>query len=73
MGCDGIWERYVDNSAGLIDIVKGDIKSNKDQKRLVEDMLDLLLAKDTREGIGCDNMSTILIKFNWSSSTIPIS
>ena len=29
MGCDGIWERYVDNSQGLIDIVKSDFKSNK--------------------------------------------
>ncbi len=22
LGCDGIWERYVDNSQGLVDVVK---------------------------------------------------
>lgn len=27
----------------------------------MEDLLDLLLAKDTREGIGCDNMTAILV------------
>jgi len=63
MGCDGIWERYVDNSQGLIDIVERHRKENKDQKRLVEELLDELLAKDTKEGIGCDNMTSILIYF----------
>ena len=63
MGCDGIWQRYVENSQGLIDIVKADLKTNKEYKKLMEDMLDLLLAKDTKEGIGCDNMSAILIRF----------
>ncbi len=32
MGCDGIWERYVDNSQGLIDVVKDYMKSTKDGK-----------------------------------------
>ena len=62
MGCDGIWERYVDNSQGLIDIVARKIKE-KNSKKLTEDLLDQLLAKDTREGIGCDNMTAILIYF----------
>lgn len=63
MGCDGIWERYVQNSQGLIDIVDRYRKDNKDQKKLVEDLLDELLAKDTKEGIGCDNMTGIVIYF----------
>ena len=29
MGCDGIWERYVDNSQGLIDILKSQLKIKK--------------------------------------------
>lgn len=29
--------------------------------KIVADILDMLLAKDTREGIGCDNMTAILI------------
>ena len=63
MGCDGIWERYVDNTQGLIDLVKPEVKSKKPQTKIVEDLLNQLLAKDTREGIGCDNMTAILIYF----------
>ena len=29
MGCDGIWERYVDNSQGLIDMLKPQLKNIK--------------------------------------------
>lgn len=61
LGCDGIWERYVDNSQGLVDVVKQSIKTTKDMKKIIENLLDFLLAKDTREGIGCDNMTAILI------------
>lgn len=61
MGCDGIWERYVEDSQGLIDIVKKELNNKKDTTKLMEDLLDLLLAKDTREGLGCDNMTAILI------------
>lgn len=62
VGCDGIWEKYVENSQGLIDVVKKDLKDpKKSQKKVVEDMLDFLLAPDTNSGIGCDNMTAILI------------
>jgi protein phosphatase 1G len=33
IGCDGIWERYVDNSQGLIDLVKKYIKDGNDNKQ----------------------------------------
>lgn len=62
VGCDGIWERYVDNSQGLIDIIKGHIGSAKPNKKIMEELLDELIAKDTMSGIGCDNMTAILIK-----------
>ena len=61
MGCDGIWERFVDNSQGLLDLIKSQLKINKDLKKIIEDLLDMLLAKDTHSGIGCDNMTAILI------------
>ena len=61
MGCDGIWERYVDNSQGLIDVLKNQFKVTKDYSKIITDLLDQLLAQDTREGIGCDNMTAILI------------
>jgi serine/threonine protein phosphatase PrpC len=61
MGCDGIWERFVDNSQGLLDIVKSQLKINKEHTKIMEDILTMLLAKDTRDGIGCDNMTAIFI------------
>lgn len=62
IGCDGIWQKYVENSQGLIDLVKGSLKPANTLKSIVEDLLDHLLAKDTSTGLGCDNMSVILIK-----------
>ena len=64
LGCDGIWEKYVDNSQGLIDIVKGNLEKKKTHTILMEEMLDNLIAKDTNEGLGCDNMTAILVAFN---------
>lgn len=29
IGCDGIWQKYVDNSQGLIDIIKQKISKGK--------------------------------------------
>jgi protein phosphatase PTC2/3 len=65
MGCDGVWDRYVSNSQGLIDIVSQEIKGGKDSKTIVEDVLNGLLPKSpSKSGIGCDNMSIILIRIN---------
>ena len=50
----------MDNTQGMIDLIRKDI-GKKESKKLMEDLLDYLLAKDTREGLGCDNMSAILI------------
>lgn len=37
-----------------------------DNKKILERLLDELLAKDTVEGLGCDNMTSILIRFKWN-------
>lgn len=64
LGCDGIWERYVDDSQGMINILNQQIsKYPKDSRKIMEDLLDNLLAKETSQGIGCDNMTGILVKF----------
>ena len=63
MGCDGIWERYVDDSSGMLQILSNELKVSKDHRKIVESLLDGLLARDTREGLGCDNMTAILIVF----------
>ena len=40
MGCDGIWERYVKNSQGLLDVVKSQLAILRDPKTVVENLLD---------------------------------
>ena len=50
----------MDNSQGLIDLIKSYGRS-KPSRRVMEDLLDELLAKDTTSGLGCDNMTAILI------------
>ena len=39
-------------------------KLGKTPAVVIEEMLDRWLAKDTTDGIGCDNMSIILVEFN---------
>jgi len=39
------------------------LDENRTLETIVEELLDLLCAKDTQNGVGCDNMTTILIKF----------
>lgn len=62
IGCDGIWQRFVDNSQGLINIIKAHIGNAKPNRKIMEELLDELVAKDTMSGIGCDNMTAILVK-----------
>ena len=64
VGCDGIWEKFVDNSQGLIDMVSSRLKEEKESLKVVEGLLDSLLASNTNSGIGCDNMTAILIRIN---------
>lgn len=47
MGCDGIWERYVQDTAGLVDKIRPDIMNGKQLSKIMEEMLDSLLAKET--------------------------
>ncbi len=61
-GCDGVWERYVDNSSGLIEVLREEVRSKKALRPIMEGLLDKLLAEDTSAGLGCDNMTGILIK-----------
>ena len=62
MGCDGIWQKYVDDNQGMVDLVRQDI-NKKDGQKLVGDLLDKLVAVDTMSGLGCDNMTAVLITF----------
>lgn len=60
MGCDGIWEAHTPQE--LLEKVSLRMKrSGATMQSVVEETLDELLAPDTSSGIGCDNMSCILI------------
>lgn len=64
MGCDGIWEKYVEDTDGLVSKMKDLLRAKGgNYKEAVETLLDELLAKETKEGVGCDNMTAILIGF----------
>lgn len=58
LGCDGIWETLSTPEIGLF--IE---KSQLPLKETAENLLDKLIAKDTTEGTGCDNMSCIIVKF----------
>ena len=65
MGCDGLWEKYVEDTNGLISLVRQIMRKNDSKfKETLEELLDTLIAKETKEGVGCDNMTAILIAFN---------
>lgn len=61
MGCDGIWERYVKDAQPLVTRVWNEKKANMDGVVILKNLLDSLLAADTSEETGCDNMTAILI------------
>ena len=61
VGCDGIWETK--KTEEICEIVQGDINAKKENDKTVEDLLDQLIAKETQDGLGCDNMSCILVRF----------
>lgn len=62
MGCDGIWETLT--AKEICVVIEQWLVSNPSVKlsSVVEDLLDKLIAKETIDGVGCDNMSAILIK-----------
>ena len=47
----------------MVESLRPEVNKGKDKVVILEDLLNRLLAKDTKEGIGCDNMTSLLIKF----------
>ena len=64
MGCDGIWEKK--SNEEMVEYVYDKMKTTQDLKSIVSDLLLDTIAPSVAEtqGIGCDNMTCILIKFN---------
>jgi len=62
MGCDGIWECMTNE--GLIKFCSSKLSQNLNVKTILEELLEKIVAPDTNNGVGCDNMSTILVVLN---------
>jgi len=66
LACDGIWD-CLTNDECCENIKKKlvSISPKKDEMhKVVEKLLDEILAPNTDDGIGTDNMTAILVKFN---------
>lgn len=61
MGCDGVWEILSDDE--ICKFVKDRLASERSISTVLGELLDKCLAPDTTQGVGCDNMSAVLIKF----------
>lgn len=61
IGCDGIWETM--SIENIHQFVKQKNAEQLDEIKVIEQLLDNLIAKESQEGVGCDNMSCILVKF----------
>lgn len=63
IGCDGIWETKT--AEEICEVACDRLNSNPVGKIsvIVGELLDLLIAKETSEGMGCDNMSCIIVQF----------
>jgi len=63
MGCDGIWERK--SNEEMVEYVYDKMKENMELKDIVAQLLNDTIAPSIAEtqGIGCDNMTCVLIKF----------
>ena len=64
LGCDGIWETMTNDQ--IIKFVKNRIgKKEQDRKKYLKDvveiLLDNLIAPDTQTGLGCDNMTCVIV------------
>lgn len=63
IACDGIWDCLTSQEA--INLVLPRLNKGKISK-IIEDIMDSVIAKDINEknGLGCDNMTCIVVKFN---------
>jgi len=59
IGCDGIWECLTNQQ--IAEFLHDKLQEGKSNSKAVEDLLDNILAPDTSTGIGCDNMTCILL------------
>jgi len=59
LGCDGIWE--IKSNQEIIDFVGARLSKDTKVSGVVEDLLEAIVAPDTINGLGCDNMTCIVV------------
>lgn len=63
LGCDGVYDCLTNQE--ICDFITSRLKKNSNIKltKILEEMLDQILAPDiyTETGVGCDNMSAIIV------------
>lgn len=62
MGCDGVWELMTDNE--VCQVVKEGLEAKLPIEEVVEEVLDKGIAEDVTSGLGCDNMSCVVIRLD---------
>lgn len=61
LGCDGIWEILTGKE--ITEYIANGLADEKlDMPKMAENLLDKMIAQDTSEGVGCDNMSLIIVQ-----------
>lgn len=61
MGCDGIWERKTNQEIGEI-LYSSVVQHGREISKEAEDMLDNLIAPNTEDENGLDNMTLLVIR-----------
>lgn len=62
MGCDGIWE--CKTSEQMTSWIASKLEKRVPLGKILEGLLDDMVAKTSKDDLGTDNMSSILVKFD---------